>query len=38
MDLIAANIKEEGGRQRVHGWENISLVSKEAAARTVLVE
>ena len=30
MDLITASAKEEGG-QHVHGWENVSLVEKEAA-------
>ena len=36
MDLIAASAKEEGG-QHVHGWENVSLVEKEAAAATASV-
>ena len=36
MDLIAASAKEEGG-QHVHGWENISLVEKEAAAPAPVV-
>ena len=37
MDLIAATAKEEGG-QHVHGWENISLVEKDAAAPVILAE
>ena len=36
MDLIAASAKEEGG-QHVHGWENVSLVEKEAAPATASV-
>ena len=36
MDLIAASAKEEGG-QHVHGWENISLVEKEAAPASVVI-
>ncbi len=31
MDVVEASMKEEGG-QHVHGWENISLVEKEADA------
>ena len=36
MDLIAASLKEEGG-QHVHGWENVTLVEKEATAAPVII-
>ncbi|MFZ0325882.1 MAG: hypothetical protein WBQ25_04585 [Nitrososphaeraceae archaeon] len=34
MDLIAASAKVESG-QHVHGWENVSLEEKEAAAPVI---
>jgi hypothetical protein len=37
MDLIAASAKEEGG-QHVHGWENVSLVEKEAVPTVVILK
>jgi hypothetical protein len=36
MDLIAASTKEEGG-QHVHGWENITLLEKEATLENKLI-
>jgi hypothetical protein len=30
MDLVEANIKEEGG-QHVHGWVNITLIEERTA-------
>ena len=30
MDLVAASVKEEGGAQHVHGWENITLIEEES--------
>ena len=36
MDLVAASMKEEGGRH-VHGWENITLLEEEAALENRLI-
>ena len=36
MDLIEASAKEEGG-QHVHGWENITILEKEAAPEEKLI-
>jgi hypothetical protein len=37
MDLIATSAKEEGG-EHVHGWENVSLVEKEAVPTVVILK